>query len=387
MQNRKLRILFSSNAPWSPSGYGQQMAQILPRIKAMGHEVGCIAYYGLEGGKVNIDGIDYFPRLKHTYGSDAMWFYQDKWKADCVITLQDTWVLHPDDLQKVKNWIPIVPFDHDPIPPAVMEKLRFAYRVASMSEHGHDLLLHSGYHSTYLPHTIDANKMKPRDKTKAREVMNVDKDCYLFGMVSANKDNPPRKSFQEVMDAFKAFHAKHDEARLYLHLSQNDPNQGFPVDDYARFIGIEHLVYKTPEYEQATEISVDDMSHIYSAFDCLLSPSSGEGFGVPVIEAQACGVPAIVTDFTAMSEHVNPGITGELVKVAHKRFTWQRSYVGQPDTQDLLDKMERVYKYSGKESTKTACRKHVLRKFDGDIVFDKHWKPFLETLQKELIKD
>lgn len=384
---RPLRILFNSNAPYASSGYGQQMAQILPRVKALGHEVAQIAYYGLEGGRAVIDGIQMFPRLKHTYGSDAMWFYQDKWKADCVITLQDTWVLHPDDLQKVKNFIPIVPIDHDPVPPAVMEKLRFAYRVASMSEHGHEALQKAGYHSTYLPHTINANIMKPRDKAKAQEQLGLEKGVYVFGMVSANKDNPPRKSFQEVMDAFKAFHAKHDEARLYLHISQYDPQQGFPIDDYAKFLGIGHLVFKTPEYEQATEISAEDMSHIYSAFDCLLSPSSGEGFGVPVIEAQACGVPAIVTDFTAMTNHVNQGVTGEVVKVAHKRFTWQRSYVGQPDTQDLYDKMERVYKYSGKENTGIACRKHILRKFDADVVFSKHWKPFLETLQKELVKD
>lgn len=385
--SRPLRILFNSNSPWASSGYGQQMAQILPRLRDMGHEVAQIAYFGLEGGKVVIDGIQYFPKLKHTYGSDALWFYQDKWKADCVITLQDSWVLHPEDLKRVKNWIPIVPLDHDPIPPAVMEKLRFAYRIISMSEHGHDLLKTHGYHSTYLPHTIDANLMQPRDRNHLRAKLKLPQDAYIFGMVSANKDNPPRKSFQEVLDAFKVFKSRHNEAMLYLHISQNDPGQGFPIADYVKFLGLTDSVYFTPEYEQHTEITAGDMSYFYSMFDCLLSPSTGEGFGVPVIESQACGTPVIVTDFTAMPYHVKEGITGEIVKVGHKRFTWQRSYAGHPDTEDLLKKMEKVYTYSRKPGTIVACRKHVLRKFDADVVFENSWKPFLETIKKELVKD
>jgi len=382
--NRPLRILFCSNSPWVPSGYGQQMAQILPRVKAMGHEVAQICYYGLEGGKIMVDGIQMFPRMKHIYGSDALWYFQDKWKADIVMTLQDAWVLHPDDLKKVRRWVPIVPIDHNPVPPAVQEKLRFAYRIAAMSQNGHDEMKAIGYHSTYLPHTIESDKMKPRDQAVARKNMGIPEDEYIFGMVSANKDNPPRKSFQEAMEAFKIFNTKHPKSKLYLHISQNDPAQGFPINDYAKTLGISHLIYQTPEYEQMTEITSEDMSHIYSAFDCLLCPSTGEGFGVPIIEAQACGVPVIVTDFTAMPELVNEGVTGEIVKVHHKRYTWQRTFAGHPDVDDIADKMEKIYNYKDKAKTIEACRKHVLRKYDADKVFEKHWKPFLEKIKEEI---
>jgi len=49
------------------------------------------------------------------------------------------------------------------------------------------------------------------------------------------------------------------------------------------------------------------MANLYNAFDIFCLPTMAEGFGLPVLEAQACGVPALVTDCSACSELVaNP---------------------------------------------------------------------------------
>ena len=43
------------------------------------------------------------------------------------------------------------------------------------------------------------------------------------------------------------------------------------------------------------DLSADDMAGLYTACDCLVHPYRGEGFGLPVLEAMACGLPVIVT--------------------------------------------------------------------------------------------
>ena len=56
-----MRILWHSNAPWCPSGYGNQSALFLPRFQALGHEVACLANYGLQGTAFDWDGVPVFP--------------------------------------------------------------------------------------------------------------------------------------------------------------------------------------------------------------------------------------------------------------------------------------------------------------------------------------
>ena len=193
-QPKKLRIFFNSNAMWAGSGYGMQMADLLPLIRDEGYPLAICNFFGLTGGKIMVDGILQYPVINHVYGSDALVYHARDFKADVVFSLQDVWVLHPQDLAQVNRWIPITPVDADPIPRPVYDNLRFAHRVITYSHFGHDKLLEKGIHSTYIPHTVNTDIFKPMDKAKRKAKAGIPADYYLFGMVAANKDNPPRKS-------------------------------------------------------------------------------------------------------------------------------------------------------------------------------------------------
>lgn len=54
--------------------------------------------------------------------------------------------------------------------------------------------------------------------------------------------------------------------------------------------------------------AVDDMhlAELYRAADCFVFPSKAEGFGLPVLEAQACGCPTVTSNVTALPEVAGP---------------------------------------------------------------------------------
>jgi len=379
---KKLRILFNTNALWSPSGYGQQAAEILPNIRDEGYTLAGIDFYGLEGGKIIVDGILHYPKMQHVYGSDAMVHHGKEFGADVVMSLQDIWVLNPQDLQQVKRWIPIVPIDHDPAPKAIIEKLKHAYRIVTYSQFGQKELERHGFNSTYIQHTVDTNIFKPMDKKALRKQFGLPDDAFIWGMVAANKDNPPRKSFQEVMDAFVVWLKKYPKSLLYLHTFPDFPG-GFPIKDYAQMIGITDKIILPNPYEMAYNIQKPDMAMVYNCMDVLLLPSVSEGFGVPAIEAQACGIPVVVNNFTSMPELVQNHITGEVCDVLYRRFSPLGSYVGIPSAKSIYDCVKRI-KDSDRELMGKAAREFMVKEYDTKTVFDAKWKPFLLQLEQEI---
>ena len=52
-------------------------------------------------------------------------------------------------------------------------------------------------------------------------------------------------------------------------------------------------------------LSDDELAGLYTACDCLVHPYRGEGFGLPIAEAMACGLPVIVTGYGAALDYCN----------------------------------------------------------------------------------
>ena len=379
----RLRIYLNSNAPWATSGYSMQMAELLPRIEKEGYPTAQGDFFGLQGGKIAVGNVIHYPAINHVYGSDGLVLHARDFKADVVFTLQDIWVLHPNDLQNVNHWIPILPIDQDPAPRNVIDLLKYAYRVIAYSKFGQKALADNGIFSTYIPHTVDTTIYKPMDKKERKKSAGIAEDCFLFGMVAANKDNPPRKSFQEVMDAFKMFLDIEPKSMLYIHTNPQFPG-GFPIDQYANFIGIQDKLVFPDVYQMNFNMKKPDMANIYNTFDCLLAPSASEGFCVPIIEAQACGIPVITNDFTSMKELVVEDKTGYHTELGSKRFVQSGSYWGIPSVKSIFDCMNKIYKKNRLEMGKQA-RKFTVENYDSDTIFNTLWKPYLSNLETELV--
>ncbi len=82
---------------------------------------------------------------------------------------------------------------------------------------------------------------------------------------------------------------------------------GFDLNGAAIDVGIGDKLFYTKKEVYFDGFSEEGMARVYNCFDVLLHCSLGEGFGMPIIEAQACGVPVIVSDFSSMPEVCGQG--------------------------------------------------------------------------------
>jgi len=386
MKRRDLKILWSSNAHWSGSGYGIFSGQLLKRLHADGWKVAEQAFYGLEGNMATIDGIPVYPRVGDVWGSEGLVHHSRHFGADVTLTMQDQWSLNPNSLANVKNWIPYTPIDKDPVPPGVTSNLRYAYRILTFSKFGQKSLSKGGFTSKLILEGTDTELFKPMDQAQARKDLNLPPEAFLFGMVAANKENPPRKGFQQAMEAFKLFYDKHPEAALMIHVQQPSPS-GFPLELYARHLGIEGRIFFPDPYLAVNQALSETINKEYNAFDVLLHPSSTEGFGLTVVEAQSAGTPAIIQDCHSMPELIIPGETGWQARTAWNWFTNDGSFWHIADVNSIYNAMEASYVALKNDRAGVAkkCRDNIVTNFNIDTQFKEQWVTFFEGLQEELL--
>ena len=100
---------------------------------------------------------------------------------------------------------------------------------------------------------------------------------------------------------------KHPDALLYLHTDMFGA-YGWRLADLLTSCGVpaENVLF-CDQLQYRYGYPQEVLAALYTAMDVYLGISYGEGFGVGTIEAQACGVPVIVSDICASSELVGDG--------------------------------------------------------------------------------
>jgi glycosyltransferase involved in cell wall biosynthesis len=182
-----------------------------------------------------------------------------------------------------------------------------------------------------IPHGVDTSIFFPRDPGLSKRAVGV--EGFVVGTVAANQQ---RKNLPALLRAFERFaRGKHD-VQLYLHT----PSEGtcWNLAEMARRLGIEPLVRTTLGYGTLTD---HDLATVYSSFDVFVLPTMAEGFGLPILEAQACGVPALATDCSACSELLRDPFQRLPVRTT---LTVQRNLeYAIVDEDAIVDRLERLY--------------------------------------------
>ena len=203
---------------------------------------------------------------------------------------------------------------------------------------------------------------------------------FMAASEAANKGRPSRKAFPEVFMAWSQFVVKNPNSVLYVHSHIGEEMAGLDLLFLARQCGIPDgkLRFCDP-YWNIVGFPDTYMANVYRAADVLLSPSYGEGFGIPILEAQACGTPVIVGDNTAMRELCFYGWKVSGTPMYTPMGSWQFA----PSVPEIVRYLERAMK----ERKNTRDRKIAVdaaQEYDYRLVTKKHWKPVLDELEAEV---
>lgn len=109
------------------------------------------------------------------------------------------------------------------------------------------------------------------------------------------------KGFNELMLAFKQLKEKYPSVKL-LYVGYNEKPDTVDQDLLRYFDDCEDII--------STNGWVDDPQRYLSAMDIFMFPSYREGFGNVVIEAEAMGVPVVVSDIPGPQNGMVDGVTG-----------------------------------------------------------------------------
>lgn len=394
-----LRISWFSNAPFVSTGYGNQTKLTVPRLRDLGYEMSISAFYGTQGGLTMFDGMIVYPQCKHPYGMDVIGAHAEHAQADIIITLMDAWVVQPEFIPQSIGWYPWFPIDCEPMPKKVFDQAKKARKGIVMTKFGERMAKQAGLDVYYAPHSVDTKVFKRMDMQTARKIMGFPLDKFIVGMVAANKGIPPRKTFFEQIAAFAAFKQEHKDAMLYLH-TDDGTHGGEAVNliQYCKIMGLKigyikgmHIpvddvdVIFADQYANAIGLPDPYMVAMYNSLDVLMIASMGEGFGIPLIEAQACGCPVITGDWTAMSELCFSGWKIPKTEATPEYHPVFEAFQWKTTVEAVVKRLVLAYEVRGNEDYRERAVQGA-RAYDTARVIEKYWKPILEDIEANLHK-
>jgi len=152
---------------------------------------------------------------------------------------------------------------------------------------------------------------KKRFYLQSEEKINQIKRKYgLSNYILAVSTREPRKNFIRIIKAFKKL-KKNEDLQLAIAGKYGWGNNSSKL--------------KVKNSKLLGYVPNEDLAPLYSGARCFVYPSLYEGFGLPILEAMACGCPVITSNISSMPEVageaailINPRKSTEIIKAIDK---------------------------------------------------------------------
>lgn len=323
--SEKKKVLWFGDGPTVTTGYGKVAHNILMGLHDLDkYEIISLGINYL-GDPHNLP-ITVFPVRSHDpYGRGRLMPIIKATRPDVIIINNDIWAMQwmMPIIYECRKWldkdIPVIgyfPIDGTPVKKEWVKFIKNSidYPI-TYTQWAADQInkVDKSVKLDYIYHGVDTDLYAPNPEAKlyykqelSRQAgVNID---FVIGYVGRNQ---PRKRLPELMIAYNMFAQQADNTMLYLHTPNIDA--GWNLKEVKNNLCLnDGMITIAPKLHPAEGLPEDRLAAWYQAFDVLVLPTVGEGFGLPLIEGMASGCAVVSTDCSVVPEIV--GDAGILVK-------------------------------------------------------------------------
>ena len=350
---RKKRILFCTEATFLNTGYATYTREILNYLNSTGkYELGELAAYGkpddprARGIPWKFFGVapsDNAPESEQKRYSQVPSFQFGEYrfeevclafKPDVVCDIRDFWMvdfIERSPFRPFFKWCLMPTVDARPQARQWIATYNSADACLTYSDWAGEVLTkQSGGSINYIgsaPPSAHPAYKPILDKNKLKQSLGINPNSKIIGTVMRNQR---RKLYPDLFQAFRKFLStvsNPEEYFLYCHTSY--PDMGWDIPELLNVNNLGSKVYFTyvcPETKKCFPslfrgaiaqspftgklnsmlssvrlgLSYEQLAEIMNLFDLYVQYANSEGFGLPQVEAAACGVPVCGTDYSAM---------------------------------------------------------------------------------------
>lgn len=160
-----------------------------------------------------------------------------------------------------------------------------------------------------IPHGTNTSDFYPFPsalKLRAKKEIFGSEEVFVFGSVNRNQ---VRKDFGSLIMGFAMFkHTTQANALLYLHCNPLDP-MGINIYRLCDRVGLEvgKDVIVPKDYSENKGCSLEELNKIYNSFDCFITTTTAEGWGLTITEAMATKTLVVCPKHTSITEITDNG--------------------------------------------------------------------------------
>jgi glycosyltransferase involved in cell wall biosynthesis len=168
-----------------------------------------------------------------------------------------------------------------------------------------------------IPHGIDTEVFYPIannfENSKTKEQLFGKSDVFVFGSVNRNS---ARKDLATLIMGFAMFkHTTQANAVLYIHCNPID-RMGIDCYRLSERLGLDvgTDIFFPKDFDENMGVSESELNKIYNTFDCFVTTTTAEGWGLSIVEAMATKKLVIAPRHTSIQEITDNGNNAFLFK-------------------------------------------------------------------------